>query len=134
MSIDNYFIQKDGKWVPVDGCDIQHETNRSVGHCAGNFQTDFWVDISHGRNIIVDERYYFDDLASAFDFYLEGWRRRQFIDDDGNGVGLDKKGLYSEERLIHGHSIYGDAARPEGENLRQIWEALAWKMNQEKTI
>jgi len=61
MSIDNYFIQKDGKWISVNSCDIEHETNRTVGHCAGNFQTDFWVDIQpweklHSRRALLLRR------------------------------------------------------------------------------
>jgi hypothetical protein len=99
-----------------------------------DFQTDFWVDISHGRNVLIDERYYFHDLTSALDFYIEGWQQRQYLDDDGNGVGLDHKGLYSQGRLIHGHSIHGDAPGHEGENLRQICEAFVRKMNQDETI
>jgi len=119
MSIDRYYKQTDGKWE-----DIADE-QRWV------FQTDFWVDISYGRNILIDERYYFDDLASALEFYLEGWRQRQYLDDEGNGVGLDHKGLYSQGRLIHGQSIHGDAPGQEGESLRQICGALVRKMNQE---
>jgi hypothetical protein len=71
----------------------------------------------------ADCRYYFHDLASALEFYLEGWRQRQYLD--------DQKGLYSRGRLIHGHSIHGDAPGHEGESLRQICEALVRKMNQE---
>lgn len=79
----------------------------------------------------ADCRYYFHDLASALEFYLEGWRQRQYLDDDGNGVGLDQKGLYSRGRLIHGHSIHGDTPGHEGENLRQILWAFVRKMNHE---
>jgi len=118
MSIDRYYAQRDGKWVCTDV----------------RFEKDFWVDISHGRNFLIDERYYFDDLTSALDFYLEGWRPRQFLDDDGNEVGLDHKGLYSQGCLIHGLSIHGDPPGHEGESLEQVCEALAKKMNQERTI
>ena len=131
MSIDRYYTQINGKWVRKD---MRWDSGM---RCSGQFrdlQTDFWVDICHGRNILIDERYYFDNLASALEFYLEGWRQRQYLDDDGNGVGLDHKGLYSRGRLIHGHSIQGDAPGRDGENLRQICEALVRKMSQEKTI
>jgi hypothetical protein len=117
MSIDHYYTQIHGKWVSTNWRD-----------------TSFWVDISHGRNALADERYYFHDLASAIEFYVKGWRKRQYLDDDGNAVGLDHKGLYSRGRLVHGHSIDGDAPGHEGENLRQICEVLARTMNQEETI
>jgi len=73
-------------------------------------------------------------LTSALDFYVEGWRQRQYLDDDGDGVGLDHKGLYSRGRLIHGRSLHGDAPGHEPENLRQVCEVLARNMNQEETI
>lgn len=88
MSTDRYYKQRDGKWE----C-IVDDQPRDV-------ETGFWVDISHGRNILIDERYYFHDLASALEFYLEGWGQRQYLDDEGNVVGLDHKGLYSRGRLI----------------------------------
>ena len=121
MSIDRYYKQIYGKWECV--VDNQHP----------DLQSDFWVDISHGRNILIDERYHFDDLASALEFYVEGWRQRQYLDGDGIGVGLDHKGLYSRGRLIHGHSIFGDAPGHEGESLAQICGAFVRKMNHKET-
>jgi hypothetical protein len=120
MSIGSYYMRIDGNWVRTD---------------SGwrDFETNFLVDICHGGSVLVDERYYFDDLPSALDFYVEGWEQRQYVD-DGNGVGLDHKGLYSRGRLIHGHSIYGDVPGHEGDNLRQICEALVKKMNQGENI
>jgi hypothetical protein len=130
MSIDRYYTQMDGKWVRTD-MRWDDAGEYIVDDPRLNFETDFWVDISHGRNILTDERYYFHDLASALEFYLEGWRQRQYLNDDDNVVGLDQKGLYSRGRLIHGHSIHGDAPGHEGENLRQILGAFVRKMNQE---
>jgi hypothetical protein len=121
MSIDRYYEQMAGEWECI--ADDQRR----------DLQTDFWVDISHGRTTLVDERYYFHDLASALEFYLEGWRKRQYLDNEGNGVGFDHRGLYSRGRLIHGHSIHGDAPGHEGESLRQILGAFVRKMNQEET-
>ena len=121
MSIDRYYTQTDGEWV------------RANLRCR-DFQTDFWVDVSHGKTTLTDERYYFHNLTSALDFYIEGWRQRQYLDEDDNEVGIDHKGLYSEGRLIHGHSIHADAPGHEGENLRQVCEVLARKMNREETI
>jgi hypothetical protein len=106
MSIDRCYKQIDGKWVRTD---TNGEWEYSADDQRRDFKTHFWVDISHGRNFLIDERYYFHDLASALEFYVEGWRQRQYVDDDDNGVGLDHKGLYSRGRLILGHSIYGDA-------------------------
>ena len=130
MSIDRYYRQIDGKWVRKD-MRWDDAGEYIVDDQRLNFETDFWVDISHGRNFLIDERYYFHDLASALEFYLEGWRQRQYLDDEGNGVGLDHKGLYSRGRLIHGHSIHGDAPGHEGESLRQILGSFVQKMNQE---
>jgi|ERR1700723_2784983 hypothetical protein len=118
MSIDRYYTQIDGKWTRISA-----ETTSS----------DFWVDICHGRNFSVDERYYFADLASALDFYAGGWKERQYLDDDGKDVGLDHMGLYSRGRLVHGLTIHGDAPGHEGENLRQICEELVKKMDQEQS-
>jgi hypothetical protein len=46
-------------------------------------------------------------------------KERQFLDDDGNEVGLDHSSLYLEGRLIDGLSIHGDPPGHEGENLRE---------------
>jgi hypothetical protein len=80
----------------------------------------------------VDERYYFSDLTSALDFYLDGWRDRQFVDDDGKGIGLDHSGLYSRGRLIHGLSIHLDAPGHEGENLAKMMGRFIKHLNEEK--
>jgi hypothetical protein len=123
MSIDSYFTEVNGTWVrvylpAVHGGEYVPNAKRP------DFCTDFWVDIRHGGNKLTEERYYFPDLASAFDFYLGGWKTRQFLDDENNELGLDHSGLYSRGRLIHGRSIHGDAPGREGENLRQICEKL----------
>lgn len=107
MSIDRYYTQIDGKWVRANMRWVE-PADCIVDDYQRDFQTDLWVDISHGRNVLIDERYYFRNLTSALDFYIEGWKQRQYLDDDGNRVGLDHKGLYSQGRLIHGHSIHGD--------------------------
>jgi len=93
MSIDRYYNKVDGEWVRVD----PEEPS-----------TKFWVDICHGKNMLVDERYYFPDLKLARSFYVEGWKDRQFVDDHGSENGLDHSGLYSNGRLIQGQSIHGD--------------------------
>lgn len=80
MVIDRYYTLVDGKWARI----FEHE-----------FVSNFWVDIFHS----VDERYYFPDLASAIDFYREGWKQRQCQNPDGSWEGLDRKGLYSDGRL-----------------------------------
>ena len=115
MSIDRYYTRVDGNWVR-----IYEQVSFS----------EFWVDICHGGSYSIDERYYFPDLASALDFYLEGWQERQYENPDGSGqgLGLDHSGLYSRGRLIHGLSIHGDAPGHEGENLRRIIEGYARKM------
>lgn len=84
----------DGNWVRAN----MHVVNGEWEYIPDerpDFRTDFWVDVCHGGNVMVDERYYFPDLASALDFYLEGWRERQYLHDDGTDVGLDHSGLYS---------------------------------------
>src|ERR1039458_1756121 len=117
MSIDRYYTLVDEKWFRVD-----KEVHFS----------DFWVDICHGGDLLVDERYYFQDLASALDFYLHGWRVREYLDDTGQPRGLDHGGLYSRGRLMHGHSILGDAPGHEGQNLRHLCGELARKLNDEE--
>ena len=71
---------------------------------------------------MVDERYYFSSVADAQEFYREGWKERQYLDDGDQPVGLDHAGLYSRGHLIHGQSIHGDAPGHEGEGLRGILE------------
>jgi hypothetical protein len=74
---------------------------------------------------MTDERYYFSDFPPALEFYLEGWKKRQFLDDDDQPCGLDHSGLYSGGKLIHGQSVYGDAPGHEGEGLRAILDAYS---------
>jgi hypothetical protein len=93
MAIDCYYTRVNNKWVRI--------------YEPLSF-SEFWVDISHAVSF-NDERYYFSDLAAALEFYLEGWKGRQFENSDGFGEGLDHSGLYAHDRLIHGESIYGDA-------------------------
>ena len=96
-----------------------------------DFHTDFWVDICHGGNCLIDERYYFADLASALDFYLKGWKERQYLDDDGKDMGLDHSGLYSRGAADSTGSPYTAIHRvTEGEKLRQICEALVKRMSE----
>ena len=47
------------------------------------------------------------------------------MDDLGEEIGLDHKGLYSRGRLINGLSIYLDAPGDEGMSLHQIREEIA---------
>jgi len=132
MSIDHYYTQIDGKWVRTNMRIVNGEWEYIPDEERPDFHTDFWVDICHGGNNLTDERYYFNDLSSALDFYREGWRQRQYLDDDGNEAGLDHSGLYSRGRLIHGLSIHGDAPGHEGESLRESCEALIRKLGEQK--
>jgi len=97
MSIDHYYTQQDGKWVRIDDYVFSKEWRDDE---RPDFHTDFWVDLAHGGRLIhgsvliMDERYYFSDREAAIDFYLEGWKVRQALDDDGKGIGLDHSGLY----------------------------------------
>jgi len=68
--------------------------------------SDFWVDIAH-YDCWRFERYYFPDLGSAVDFYLEGWQKRQYFDSQGNSMGINHSDLYSCLRLVDGLSIHG---------------------------
>jgi len=119
MSIDRFFTRCDGGWKKLNDNDLQL------------LHTDYWVDVSHGANILIDERYYFSSLADAQEFYLEGWKERQFLDNDNQPVGLDHKGLYSRGRLIHGTTIHGDEIGREGEGLRRIVEKYAESLGED---
>ena len=112
MSIDRFYAQVDCKWKRLDDIDLQRS------------QTDFWVDLSHGANAMVDERYFFQELASALEFYLTGWEQRQLMDNDDQPCGLNDAGLYSRGRLIHGRSIHGDEIGHERTRLREIVNGL----------
>jgi hypothetical protein len=125
MSIDRYYTQIDGRWVRTNIRAINKSSEPISDGQRSDFHTEFWVDICHGGNVLIDERYYFEDLASALDFYLDGWRDREFVLEDGERLDLSHSGLYSRGRLIHGRSIHGDAPGHESENLRRICEVLA---------
>jgi len=128
MSIDHYYTQIEGQWVRTNQRVVDGHWETIPEDERPDFRTDFWVDICHIA--LIDERYYFPDLASALDFYLDGWKERQYLDDNGKEAGLDHSGLYSRGVLIHGRSIHGDAPGHEGENLRQICEEIARKMDE----
>ena len=64
MSIDRFYARRDGRWRKLDEADLS-------ANC-----TDYWVDLCHGGNVLVDERYYFGSLADAQEFYLTGWEER----------------------------------------------------------
>jgi hypothetical protein len=117
MSIDRYYTQINSDLERIDKPGDEH----------GHDITDFWVDISGG---LADERYYFTDLASALEFYLGGWRTHRLVTEE-DGEGGERLGLYSRRRLIHGLSIHGDAPGSEGENARQILEAVVRKLEEE---
>ena len=134
MSIDHYYTRMNGEWVRTNMRIANSECKYIRDEERPDFHTDFWVDICHGGNNLTDERYYFNDLSSALEFYREGWRERQYLDDEGNGVGLDHIGLYSNGRLIHGLSIHGDAPGHEGEGLREIFHALIKKLGEQSTL
>ena len=44
------------------------------------------MDICHGVGALVDQRFYFADLESAFDFYLEGSHRAQHAASAGGSL------------------------------------------------
>ena len=115
MSIDCDYTLVGGNWVR-----IYEQVSFS----------EFWVDICHASPSLIDERYYLPDLASAINFYLEGWKERRYENPDGSGQGLDHSGLYSRGRLIHGRSIQGDVPGHGGENLRRILEDYAGRVDE----
>src|ERR1035441_1454344 len=92
MSIDRYFKQTNGNWVRIDARTVDGENEYIPQQELQDLTTEFWVDISHGANLPIDERYYFSDLASAIDFYSEGWKERQYLDEDGKEKG-DRKSV-----------------------------------------
>jgi hypothetical protein len=112
MSVDRFYAEVDGRWKKLGEAELS------------DVRTDYWVDICHGGNVMVDERYYFSSLASALEFYLEGWNERQFVDADNAPCGLDHSGLYSSGRPIHGQSVHGDIPGHEGEGLREILDEI----------
>jgi hypothetical protein len=87
MSIDRCYAEAEGGWKRLDEIDLQHS------------QLDFWVDLSHGANILIDERYYFSSLAAAEVFYTGGWKERQYLDDNCGNCGLNIE-LYANGKLV----------------------------------
>jgi hypothetical protein len=119
MSIDRFYAQRDGKWNKLGEAELSND------------HTYCWVDLGHGGNIMIDERYFFLDLSSAIEFYLEGWKERQYLDDDDQPVGLDHSGLYPRDRLIHGTTIHGDEVRHEGGGLRATLEKYTESLDED---
>jgi len=79
VSIDNFFLQQpNGGFRRIDPVEEP---------------TDIWVDVAHGENVAIDERYYFTDLAQALAFYETGCKTRQFVI-DGREIGIDHCRLY----------------------------------------
>jgi hypothetical protein len=130
MSIDHYYTRIDGKWIRTNQRVVDGHWEKIPDDERLDLRTEFWVDISHGGSLLTDERYYFPDLASALEFYVEGWKDRQYLDNDRQPCALDHSGLYSLGRLIHGHTIHGDKPGQEGENLRQICEEIVREMDE----
>jgi hypothetical protein len=130
VSIDHSYTQIDGKWVRTDQRVVDGHGENIPDANRPDFRTDFWVDLCHGAGVLIDERYYFPGLAAAMEFYVEGWKDRQYRDNDSQPCGIDHMGLYSRGRLVHGHSIHGDEPGSEGENLRQICEVVAKEIDE----
>lgn len=114
--MDNFFKLVDGVWVGT--------------HYEPICFPDFWVDINQVNN----ERYYFPDLTSALDFYLEGWEKRliTIFESTTTEEGVRKlrpdyvpplshKGLYAHGHLIHGRSIFGDLPGHRERTCSQRW-------------
>jgi hypothetical protein len=120
MSVDRCYTQNDGKW---------HKLAEAELACCS---TDFWVDICHGGNMMIDERYHCFSLADALEFYSDGWKQREYLDDNGLGCGFDHMGLYSRGRLIHGQSSHGDFPGHEGEGLRQMVDPAEISLEEEE--
>jgi hypothetical protein len=89
MSIDHFYTKIDGNWVRTNKRVINGKWEYIPDDERPDLRTEFWVDICQGGGILTDERYYFADLASALDFYVEGWKDRQYLDGNGNQAGLD---------------------------------------------
>lgn len=105
MCFDHWYKQIHGELVRIDTRLVNGEwedipTEEMLAYC-----TEFWVDVAHGANYAIQERYYFPDLESAVKFYLDGWKERQYLDEDGKEVGLDHSALYSRGRFIHGEPV-----------------------------
>lgn len=88
MSIDRFYVQCDGRWNKLGEAELS------------NVHRDFWVDVFHGANILINERYYFFSLADAQEFYREGWKERQYLDDTDQPCGLDHIELYAHGELV----------------------------------
>ncbi len=124
MSLDRYHTQIKAELVYIDPC-----IPRSLWtYILGDESQDSWVDIC--QVIDYGKRYYFPDLASALDFYLDGWKKRQFLDEEGK-KGIDHIVLCSRGHLIHERFfVHGDAPEHDGDNLRRICAAFVEKLNE----
>ena len=105
MSIDGYYSRVKDKWLRQE---IPVVNGEYIADERPEFQTDFWVDVFWNAPFVIDERYYFPDLASALAFYEGGWKKRQFLCDDETPCGIDHRALYSQGQLVH-YSANGDA-------------------------
>jgi hypothetical protein len=132
MSIDHIYTRVHGTWIRTDQRVVDGHWETIPQAERPDYPKDFWVDLCQGGGSLVDERYYFGDLASALDFYTSGWKERRYLDGNNQPLGMDHMGLYSRGRLVYGHSIHGDAPGHEGENLRKVCEEVVKKMEEEE--
>lgn len=124
MDIDHFYTKIDGEWVRFNMRVVNDKWEYIPEDEVPDFSTDYWVDISYGGNVSFQDRFYCPDLASAIEFYQEGWKDMQYVDENADGLGLSSSGLYCGGRLIHGLSLDGDAPGHEGENMRRLIDKI----------
>lgn len=110
--IDSYYRQSQGKWELIATVRDDYVPHFDI----------FWVDICHRGE--SPDRYYFDELAPALEFYREGWKEHQYLDNNGKGIGLDHKGLYSRGPRSGGVPLLEDPPEDEIKSLRQLCKEL----------
>jgi hypothetical protein len=96
MSIDNFI------WVPIgarytgDGGDTKYKSDLGS---ASNY-TQHQVSVTHGTNVLIDERYLFQDEMDARWFWEEGYKERLFrAGSDGVTDGYERMTLWLNGKL-----------------------------------
>lgn len=105
MAIDRCFMQCNGNWFELTPMTKTWFLNSS---------TPIWVDIVHIGDLIddykagchyIDGRFYFDWLADAQEFYKNGWRETQHLDDSGQPSGVDHIDLFADGMLLQSDGL-----------------------------
>jgi hypothetical protein len=98
MSIDNFICVPAGARNNRDGSDTKYKSGDPGS--AANY-TRHQVSVTHGTNVLIDERYLFQDEMDARWFWEEGYKECLFkAGSDGDNRGYERMALWLNGKLF----------------------------------